>query len=373
VQTLLIVDDDVSLAEGLASLLEMPGRRVVMCHDLESAQLVVAADVPDCALTDLRLSGPFGYEGLDFIRDARRQMPTGEIIVMTGVLATGLEQEALRRGANVVLLKPFEIHQLEALLPVVDNGTEAGAILRVPTLHEIIASPLLGTVFQPIVDISREGEPAHGYEALARFRGVFFNDPTLLFEYAARRGNLVDLELACMRRAFAAAAPLTSSARLFLNVHPQAIATQKLAEMVMTAVATTGVAPESVVLEITEQGSLGPSSVVEEQCGALRELGFSFALDDVGMAYSHLAHIEQIRPAYLKISQEFGTDFEVHPARTKIVKNIVSLARDFNCELILEGIESATTREAARDLGLHLCQGYYFARPADASVFAARG
>jgi EAL domain-containing protein (putative c-di-GMP-specific phosphodiesterase class I) len=369
VQTILIVDDDATLAEGLAAVLELPGRRIVLCRDLESAQLVLEGEPLAAVVTDVRLSSPFRFEGLDFVREARRHMQGGPIILMTGALSDGMADEARARGATAVLEKPFVIAELEALLPAPLSPEEEGTTVVVPSLAEVIGGPLLMPAFQPIVDIALSPERPHGYEALTRYHGAFFTNPALLFDYATRRERLIELELACMRQSFAAAAPLTRSARLFINVHPHAIATGNLAEMVANAAADSGVAPGNVVLEITEQGSLGPSTVVEEQCGALRELGFSFALDDVGMAYSHLTHMEQIRPAYLKISQEFGTDFEVHAARTKIVKNILSLARDFGCELILEGIESATTRDAARDLGLHLCQGYFFARPSPVETF----
>lgn len=371
-QTILIVDDDTSLAEGLALLLEQPGRRVVIARDVESAQLVLEVQPPDIVVTDVRLSSPFRFEGLDFVHDARRQMPSGPIIVMTGALAIGMAEEARSRGADRVLEKPFDIEALEELLPAPPRSSVEGTTVLVPTLDEIFGGSLLTPAFQPIVDIATNPERPHGYESLARYHGAFFTNPALLFDYATRRGRIIELELACMRQAFAAGAALADPARLFVNVHPFSIATGNLAEMAASACAEGGVDPKNVVLEITEQGSLGPSPMVEEQCGALRELGFSFALDDVGMAYSHLAHIEQIRPSYLKISQEFGTDFEVHAGRTKIVKNILSLARDFGCELILEGIESAATREAARDLGLHLCQGYFFARPAGAEELGTR-
>src|SRR5438874_12346233 len=96
------------------------------------------------------------------------------------------------------------------------------------------------------------------------------------------------------------------------------------------------VSAERIVLEITEQSAIGNAALVERRCSALRELGLSFALDDVGMAYSHLTHIERIRPSYLKVSQDFGTAFEGDRTRTKIVKDVLSLAHDFECELILE-------------------------------------
>jgi EAL domain-containing protein (putative c-di-GMP-specific phosphodiesterase class I) len=288
---------------------------------------------------------------------------------MTGARAEGLEREALARGAHAVFSKPFELEELEAHLPIEPASGEPPSVVRIPSIDDVIESGLLVPNFQPIVDLSTDPHTVHGYESLARFHGPLLSVPDTLFEYAARKNRIVDLELACVRSTFVHGAPLTATAKLFINVHPLVIASERLAEALTTCAAMAGVAAERVVLEITEQGSLGDSAVVERQCGELRRLGFSFALDDVGMAYSHLTHIEQIRPAYLKVSQDFGTDFETEATRTKIVRNVLSLARDFGCELILEGIESAQTRDAARALEIRLGQGFFFARPARASHF----
>jgi EAL domain-containing protein (putative c-di-GMP-specific phosphodiesterase class I)/ActR/RegA family two-component response regulator len=370
-QSILIVDDDAILTEGLAEVLRRRGRELIVCGDLESAELVIERALPACVVTDVRLSGPFRYEGLDFISVIRRLSGETRIIVITGARTDELEREALARGAAVVLAKPFEMGDLEAWLP---NPPDTGepVVVRVPSLNEVIHSPQFGPVFQPIVDMSGPGAwTVHGYESLARFHGEFFANPVTLFEYAARKGRLLDLELVCVRHTLAHAAPLAPSARLFINVHPLVISSPKLATALTEALAEAGIAAERVVLEITEQGSLGSSELVGQRCGDLRALSFSFALDDVGIAYSHLTHIEQIQPVYLKVSQDFGTDFEAYPMRTKIVRNVLSLARDFDCELILEGIESPQTRDAARDLGIRLGQGYYFARPAPAEDFRA--
>ncbi len=367
-QTILIVDDDRAITEALAGGLEKPGRELILCSDVESAQLVIERIRLECVITDVRLTGPFRFEGLDFITDIKRHALGSRIIVMTGARAEGLEREALQRGADAVLQKPFELEELEAQLPMKPAFGEPPSVVRIPTIDDVIESVLLVPSFQPIVDLSTtDPHTAHGYESLARFYGPFFSDPDILFEYAARKGRVVDLELACVRSTFAHGAVLPATAKLFINVHPAVIAGERLADALTTAAAMAGVDAERVVLEITEQGSLGDSSVVERQCGELRRRGFSFALDDVGMAYSHLTHIEQIRPVYLKVSQDFGTDFETAATRTKIVRNVLSLARDFGCELILEGIESAQTRDAARDMGIRLGQGFYFARPAQAS------
>lgn len=369
-QTILILDDDHTIAEALASGLEQPGRELILCSDLESAQLVIERTPPACVITDVQLTGPSRYEGLDFIADIKRHAPDSFIIVMTGARVAGLERDALARGAHVILQKPFDLEELEAHVPAQPSSGKPPSVVRVPSIDDVINSGLLVPDFQPIFDISTPHPYAvHGYESLARFHGPLFSVPDTLFEYAARKNRIVDLELACMRSTFAHAARMSATAKLFINVHPFVIASERLAETLTTAAATAGIAAERVVLEITEQGSLGNSSVVERQCGELRRHGFSFALDDVGMAYSHLTHIEQIRPAYLKVSQDFGADCEMEPTRTKIVCRVLSLARDFGCELILAGIESPQTRDAARSLEIRLGQGFFLARPAHAFHF----
>ncbi|MGZ4778443.1 MAG: EAL domain-containing protein, partial [Thermoanaerobaculia bacterium] len=65
----------------------------------------------------------------------------------------------------------------------------------------------------------------------------------------------------------------------------------------------------------------------------------------------------------------FGTGFELDPTKTKIVRNTLSLANDFQSELIVEGIETAATAAAASALGIKYGQGFHFARPAPAGTF----
>lgn len=106
---------------------------------------------------------------------------------------------------------------------------------------------------------------------------------------------------------------------------------------------------------------------------ALRALGVRFAFDDVGSALSHLPRLDAVRPSFLKISQDFGTNFEQHPTRENIVQNLHRLAVDIGAELILEGIESGQTAEAARNLGIRYGQGFHFGRPAAAEAMPGGG
>jgi EAL domain-containing protein (putative c-di-GMP-specific phosphodiesterase class I)/ActR/RegA family two-component response regulator len=368
-QRILILDDDRTTTETIATLLEGPGRAVVLCGDVESAELVLERVAPDYVLTNLRLSNPFRCEELEFVRHVKLHAPQSRVIVMTAETGEGLKAEALRCGADAVLRKPVGLEALARHVPGGISTEEPLPLVRVPSIDEVIESDLLAPSYQPIVELASDGWVIHGFESLARYEGEFLADPLTLFDYAARKGRLIDLELVCLRSSLLRGTRLAAMARLFLNVHPAVIRSERLTGTLTVAAALAGVAPEHTVIEITEQGSLGDSAVVRRRCQELRDRGFSFALDDIAMAYSHLAHIDEIQPRYLKISPDFGSGFEANGTRRKIVKHALSLARDFGCELILEGIESSDTRDAAQDLGVRLGQGFLFHRPAAADRF----
>ena len=94
-----------------------------------------------------------------------------------------------------------------------------------------------------------------------------------------------------------------------------------------------------------------------------------FAFDDVGSAYSHLDHIDVIRPKFIKTSKQFGTGFECDATKEKIVRSIIALGSEFGCSIIIEGVETEATLAAARELRIPFAQGYLFSRPAPAEAF----
>ena len=238
-------------------------------------------------------------------------------------------------------------------------------------LDDILRSDALRPQFQPVMRLG----PApfvFGYEALARFRADSpLRDPEVLFKYASRKHRVVELELACIARALHDGAALAKKGLLFINVHPDVFASgASFRDTIVSQAERVGVALDRVVLEITEQSSLAHTPGVIKTINDLHALGIRFAFDDVGVAYSHLPLMDAVRPSFLKVSQHFGTGFEKDPTRMKIVMNLLSLANDFKCDLILEGIEDESTATMAAHLGIPLGQGYFFARPGDPSAFA---
>jgi EAL domain-containing protein (putative c-di-GMP-specific phosphodiesterase class I) len=181
-----------------------------------------------------------------------------------------------------------------------------------------------------------------------------------------RRNDVPRLEAACIEGTMREAVTFPDSLTLFMNVHPAALDDMGVVLALESSAREFGINLSRVVLEITEQQEIRQHPALFEAIERLRGLGCRFAFDDVGVAYSHLPLIERIRPAYLKISQLFGTRFEADPTLTKIVRNLVGLAAEFSCAIIIEGVEDASTAEAAQEMGIEFGQGYLFGKPEDA-------
>src|SRR5687768_18437909 len=98
-QIILLLDDDVMITDGLAAGLARRGRTVISCNDLESGEIAVEWVKPSHVVSDIRLTGTFGFEGLDFIRFVKRHSPDTRIILMTGDAPDALQLEASERGA----------------------------------------------------------------------------------------------------------------------------------------------------------------------------------------------------------------------------------------------------------------------------------
>jgi EAL domain-containing protein (putative c-di-GMP-specific phosphodiesterase class I) len=376
-QLVLLIDDDINVTDVLAAGLERDGRTVITCNDIESAELIVERMTPSHVVSDVRLSGPLAFEGLDFIRYVKRYSPESRIILMIDDAAERLQMEASERGAVAFLQKPFAVDELDSILDLMTSSAISArsvdvSLIRMPLMDEILAGTSLRPFFQPIVSLT-EGHKPYGYESLARYReNMLLRDPIVLFQYAERKKRVADLEVRCAAATLQAGLLLAQECFLFLNIHPGTFSdANALYRQLERSCIDCGVRPDRLVLEITEQqATLNGGKRVLENIKRLRELGVRFAFDDVGDAYAHLSWIEKVRPAFLKISQRFGTSFEADAAKSKIVANIVSLAHSFDCEVVLEGIEHAETAAAAARMGIGYGQGFFFARPGEAETFS---
>lgn len=365
----LILDRDRARATASATAFANASHLVMTGADAVVGRLVGRRMALSSLVTEAQIAGRFSFDGLDAVADVRRTAPTCRIVVTGEHLPRSVAKEAVRRGASDVVRRPFHSAELRDRLGL-GEATSEGTILHIPTLDEFTASASLSPEFQPIVDLAHPDRGV-GYESLARYRekALPFCDPSFMFEYARLCDRTADLDLACLRRTLSAARELPPQGKIFINVHPRVLADgDRFLRTLIDEAAANEIALDRLVLEITEQEKFTPTETTLPAVDVLRTVGVQFALDDVGASYSHLDLIARIRPTFLKIGHEFGTGFEKDPARKKIIRNIQSLARDFECEIILEGVETEETSRAATDIGARYAQGFFYARPAEASA-----
>jgi EAL domain-containing protein (putative c-di-GMP-specific phosphodiesterase class I)/cellulose synthase/poly-beta-1,6-N-acetylglucosamine synthase-like glycosyltransferase len=204
------------------------------------------------------------------------------------------------------------------------------------------------TVFQPIVDLAT-GEPA-GYEALTRFADG--RSPQGGLDAAAAQGVGIDLDAALVRAAIASAKALPAGTWLSINVSAGLV--RRTGELQQILANT----PRPVVLEVGDalaSGANGEPLTLPS--------GVMIAIDDVGTGYESLADIERLRPAYVKLGRNTIAGVEDDAARRAFIRTLVGFAQDHGCQIIAEGIETEAERDALRDAGVHLGQGYYLGRP----------
>jgi len=130
-----------------------------------------------------------------------------------------------------------------------------------------------------------------------------------------------------------------------------------------------GIRPSMLQLELTEsavferrENRSGESN--EDAVSKLRELGVRIAIDDFGTGYSSLSYLKRWRVDYLKIDRSFIRDLVTDQSDLAIVSAIIAMARQFNIQVVAEGIEGWQQLEKVRQLGCSLAQGYLFAKPA---------
>ncbi len=126
-----------------------------------------------------------------------------------------------------------------------------------------------------------------------------------------------------------------------------------------------GLAPSAVTLEITERHVIENLSLYREAMHSFTDLGFSFAIDDVGAGHSGLETVAVLKPAYLKIDIGLVRDVHLKRVSQQVLRAIMDMGDGLGATVIAEGIQTKDEYEALGELGVRWGQGYFLARPVD--------
>ena len=155
--------------------------------------------------------------------------------------------------------------------------------------------------------------------------------------------------------------------RMSVNLSPRQIKDPLLVEKVSAALATSGIDPARLTLEITETALVEDSYTTLARLRELKALGIRLSIDDFGTGYSSLSYLRQFPVDGVKIAKPFVdhvADGEDHSA---LARAIITLGETLQLEVVAEGIEQEQQMRELRRLGCKLGQGFYSSRPVDAA------
>ncbi len=256
----------------------------------------------------------------------------------------GHDSKPVRRASNFFDATPFAAHLSTQMNPR-DSQT---------ALHNLIQPNDLSVVFQPIVHADTFA--IFAYEALLRCKVPQFASPPVLFEHALQQKCVGRLGRMIREVAF----PNCANSPLFVNVHPRELEERWIVQ------------PDdpmyfhnhTVYVEITESVPMTHFALCRDVLRELRsQAGVHLVVDDLGAGYSNLNRIADLEPAVVKLDKALIQDIAIRMRTHKLVSNVVRLCVDLGAKVVAEGIETLDVALALRDAGVHMFQGFYFARP----------
>jgi diguanylate cyclase (GGDEF)-like protein len=220
--------------------------------------------------------------------------------------------------------------------------------------------------YQPLVAIA--SDRISGFESLLRWRhpdkGMI--SPAEFIPVAEDIGLITQLGEWVLREACAEAVKWPADVKVAVNLSPAQFRSRNLVQVVISALAQSGLSPRRLELEITESIFLAETDANLAILHQLRELGVGISMDDFGTGYSSLSYLRSFPFDKIKIDRSFVKDLAERPDCGAIVRAISGLGRSLNITTTAEGVETEDQLDWLRAEGCNEVQGFLFsaARPA---------
>ena len=257
--------------------------------------------------------------------------------------------------------------------PGMDDVLRAVQALKVE-LRDALPRNQFALEFQPVVD-ARNGA-IDCFEALIRWRhpsrGLV--SPLDFIPLAETTGLIVPIGRWVLQEACRAAVTWPDHVRVAVNVSAIQIRHRDLMTAVEVALASSGLAPERLELEITESILLQDDAESLETIRQLRKRRIRIAVDDFGTGHATPRALNAFPFDKLKIDRAYVAG-EATPWTLAIIRAAIAMARALGLDVVAEGVERVEEHKRLEAEGCHLFQGYLFGRPmpsGDAAAMIAR-
>lgn len=296
------------------------------------------------------------------IQVERRHVNIGITFGLSRAPDDGVTADDLLRNADLALFraKAEKPGTFLAYDPSMCNAAAEQQRLELD-LRQALARNEFELNYQPVIALA-DGRPS-GAEALLRWRhperGVI--SPTVFIPMAENLGIIDQIGAWTLQQACRDAAGWPQHLKVAVNVSARQFEKAGLIDIVLRALAGSGLRPERLELEVTETTLMREELRVAETLAQLRALGVRIALDDFGTGYSSLSYLRRFEFDKLKLDRSFAADLNNNSMRC-IIRAVMAMSEGLGLTVTAEGIESVEQLEAMRAEGCAEIQGYYFSR-----------
>jgi diguanylate cyclase (GGDEF)-like protein len=276
----------------------------------------------------------------------------------------GTQPDTLMRNADLALysVKGSKRGSFGFFEPAMEAQIQARHSLE-NDLHRVLAAGELELHYQPIFDLKNNAICA--FEALVRWRhpqrGLIL--PAEFIPLAEEKGLSVPIGAWIARQACAVATTWPGQLRVAINVSPNQVKEPGFVQVIVHALAGSGLPAERLELEITETVLLEDTETTITALQQLRTLGVRISIDDFGAGYSSLSYLQRFPFDTIKIDQSFVSGTNDPAKSAKLVRAVAAMANDLGMVSIAEGVETGEQLESVRAAGCSQAQGYYLGKP----------
>ncbi len=370
--SLLVVDDEPDFAELVEAVAEEAGYDVTVVTEPMRFALAYRKDI-DVIVLDLSMPD---IDGIELIRFLAENRGNSALVLVSGFDNHILESaRLLAQGHKLPVLaalqKPVNLAQLKEILqgssrkqaaPLSQSGDR-------PTAHDLraaLADNQFYAHYQPKVSLL--DRRVSGFEALARWKhpdkGMV--PPAIFIPIAEECGLIDELTSTILSQAFQECgrwARVGMAAKVAVNMSARVLTDLSLPERLLALSRENGIAPSSVVIELTEGAVAERLTTLLDILTRFRMKGFMLSIDDFGTGYSSLSRIHSLPFNELKIDQSFVREAPTSHEARSIVETTVDLGRKLGMRLVAEGIENQECWDLLGGLGSNEAQGYFIAKP----------
>ena len=268
--------------------------------------------------------------------------------------------EVLRRGDTALYRAKEEGRRTFRFFESAMDARQQARRALALDIRQAFATSAFHLEYQPVVDL--ESGRIVCCEALLRWRhperGLV--SPAEFIPIAEDIGLIVDLGNWVLEQVCAEATKWPDEVLVAVNLSPVQFRSGTLVRSVMAALASSGLNPGRLEVEITETVLLADDEANRQILNQLRARGIRIALDDFGTGYSSLGYLRSFPIDKIKIDRSFVSELASSRPCEAIIRAVAGLGRALEVETTAEGVETLEQLEALRLLGCTQVQGYVF-------------